>query len=253
MALLTTKNLTMQFGGITAVDNVDFMLEKGEIVGIIGPNGAGKSTMFNCITGVYTPTGGKVVFNGNDITNKGIHEIAKLGMTRTFQNIRLFPDMTVIENVLVGEHTKINVNFFETVFKPANYRRLEKNAYTSALNALNITQLEKYKYHDATSLPYGLQRRLEIARAIVSKPHLLLFDEPAAGMNENETLELAVLIKNLQMLGASILLIEHDMKLVMSVCDRVYVLNQGILIAEGSPSTIKSNPRVIEAYLGKAW
>ena len=250
-AVLSAKGVTQRFGGLVAVNNVDFELRKGEIVGIIGPNGAGKTTLFNCITGQYNPTEGHIYFHDKEITGMKPFDITKLGMCRTFQNIRLFSDMTSIENVMVGTHTRTNANLLDVIFHTKKHKMTEKAAREKAEEVLKLTDLYDFKYHYATSLPYGYQRRLEIARAMASDPEVLMFDEPAAGMNEQETSDLMAFIKQLQGLGYTILLIEHDMRLVMNVCERIYVLDHGTLIAQGCPDEIKSNPQVIEAYLGK--
>lgn len=248
--LLRATNITQRFGGLTAVDNVNFELNRGEVVGIIGPNGAGKTTFFNVLTGMYDPTEGKVYFKDRDITGMKPFEITECGLARTFQNIRLFSGMTVLENVMVGLTCRTKANLFDAVFRTPRHRNEEAAAEKRALEILEITDLADFRYHYATSLPYGLQRRLEIARAIASDPAVLLLDEPAAGMNEQETTDLMEFILKLKDLGYSILLIEHDMRFVMSICERIYVLNHGKLIAEGKPQEIKADPLVIEAYLG---
>jgi len=248
--LLRATNITQRFGGLTAVDNVNFELNRGEVVGIIGPNGAGKTTFFNVLTGMYDPTEGKVYFKDRDITGMKPFEITECGLARTFQNIRLFSGMTVLENVMVGLTCRTKANLFDAIFRTPRHRNEEASAEKRALEILEITGLADFRYHYATSLPYGLQRRLEIARAIASDPAVLLLDEPAAGMNEQETTDLMEFILKLKGLGYSILLIEHDMRFVMSICERIYVLNHGKLIAEGKPQEIKADPLVIEAYLG---
>ena len=249
--LLQASDITMRFGGLTAVDHVNMEVHKGEIVGIIGPNGAGKTTFFNIITGLYTPTEGKVYFGGKEITGLKPHVITSLGLTRTFQNIRLFQSMTVIENVMVGMYCREKDTFLKSIFSLPSHHRAERETEKKALELLELTGLDRYRYEYASSLPYGLQRRLEIARAIASNPEIVMLDEPAAGMNEQETTDLTAFIKQLQSLGYTILLIEHDMRLVMSITERIYVLNYGEMIATGTPEEIRSNPDVIEAYLGK--
>jgi branched-chain amino acid transport system ATP-binding protein len=249
--LLKTENVTQKFGGLVAVNNVSMELHRGEIVGIIGPNGAGKTTFFNDITGMYSPTEGIIYFKDQNITGKKPYEITELGMARTFQNIRLFERMTVLENVMLGMHTRTNSNLIDCIINNKKHKNSEKIAEERALEVLNLTGLSKYRYHYSTSLPYGLQRRLEISRALATNPEILLFDEPAAGMNELETTDLMEFIRMLQGMDYTILLIEHDMKFVMNLCDRIYVLDHGTLIAKGTPEEIKKNELVIEAYLGK--
>ena len=249
--LLSGRAVTQRFGGLTAVNNVDFDVEEQQIVGIIGPNGAGKSTLFNCITGIYKPTEGRIIYNGTDITGMKPYEVTKLGMLRTFQNIRLFNEMTVAENVMVGMHTRTKANLLSVIFRMSRHKNEEKEMEKKIDSLLALTGLTEYKYNYATSLPYGLQRRLEITRALAAEPKILLFDEPAAGMNEFETSDLMEFIRKLRDMGYTVLLIEHDMKLVMNICDIIYVLDQGLLIAHGPAEKIKNDPRVIEAYLGK--
>jgi len=249
--VLRTDKITQRFGGLVAVDEVSIELKKNEIVGIIGPNGAGKTTFFNAVTGMRVPTEGRVYYRDEEITGRKPYQITRLGLARTFQNIRLFHNMTAIENVMIGAHTRTKSNYLDAVFRTRRHKIAEKQAEDKALEVLKLTGIEQYKYDYATSLPYGLQRRLEIARAMASDPEILLFDEPAAGMNEQETSDLVEFIRELKGYGYSILLIEHDMKLVMNICERIYVLDHGALIAEGDPETIKANPSVIEAYLGK--
>lgn len=249
--ILRTENVTQRFGGLTAVSNVSVDLHENEIVGIIGPNGAGKTTFFNVLTGIYTPTEGKVYLDGEDITGKMPHEIAKLGMTRNFQNIRLFSNMTIIENIMTGIYCRKKANLLDSVLHTPRHKKEERETEEEALKYLDIVGLSDLRYDMATSLPYGQQRKLEIGRALASDPKVLLLDEPAAGMNDQETLDLAEFIKGLRDMGYSIVLIEHDMRLVMNVCDRIYVLNYGAQIAQGTPDEIKRNPEVIAAYLGE--
>ena len=249
--MLHAENITQRFGGMTAVDRVSVDLYQGEIVGIIGPNGAGKTTFFNVLTGIYTPTEGKVFLDGDDITGKMPHEIAKLGMTRNFQNIRLFNNMTILENVMAGMYCRKKANLFDSILHTKRHRQEERETEQEALKYIDIVGLSDYRYDMATSLPYGQQRKLEIGRALASDPKVLLLDEPAAGMNDQETIELADFIRNLREIGYNIILIDHDMRLVMNICDRIYVLNYGALIAQGTPDEIKKNPEVIAAYLGE--
>lgn len=250
MALLEVKGITKAFGGLIAVENVEFKVEKGEIVSIIGPNGAGKTTIFNMLTGVYKVNSGTIKFAGREIQNQAPKEIVKAGIARTFQNIRLFPTMRVIENVLVGEHINIGYSFFDLLFKTHKYKAEEKKSTQRAINLLDSLGLSGQIDNYAKNLPYGMQRKLEIARAIATKAKLIILDEPAAGMNPQESSELMNFILELRDRGQTILLIEHDMSVVMNISDRIYVIDHGRKIAEGFPSEISRNEQVIRAYLG---
>jgi branched-chain amino acid transport system ATP-binding protein len=247
---LSVENLTMKFGGLTALDDVSFEIRPGEILGLIGPNGAGKTTCFNAITGVYQPTSGRVLFLGKPLVKLQRHAITKLGIARTFQNIRLFKAMTALENVLVGADTHSRSGFIHSLLRTPMQRREEEAAHEHANELLRFMGLENKRDELAANLSYGDQRRLEIARAMATKPKLLCLDEPAAGFNPAEKQKLMELIRRVRDQGYTVLLIEHDMKLVMGVTDRIVVLEFGRKIAEGAPAEIRDNPAVIAAYLG---
>lgn len=248
--VLEIKNITKNFGGITALTDVSFHIKEGEIHGLIGPNGAGKTTMFNLITSMFPPTTGEITFFNEDITGIKPHKITSKGICRTFQNIRLFSEMTTIENVMVGAHSRSTSGVFRSVFRPKSQRTEERKIHEKAEELLELVGLSSFHNVVAKNLAYGQQRRLEIARALASDPKLLLLDEPAAGMNETETAGLFDLIKQVQARGVTVLIIEHDMPLVMKLCDHITVLNFGKKLAEGTPEEIQNNPAVIEAYLG---
>lgn len=251
MSILEVRDLTKHFDGIRAVEDVSFRINEGSIVSIIGPNGAGKTTLFNCLTGLTRPTKGTIHLLDADIAGLPPYAIVSRGIARTFQNIRLFRDMSVLDNVLVAQHMRIKTGFISTLVRGKSFSSAEREAREKALEYLAFVSLDSIEDVPAASLPYGDQRRLEIARALATEPAILLLDEPSAGMNPHETSNIMQLIKNLQRLGKTVIIIEHDMRLVMGISETVIVIDHGVKIAEGTPDAIKCNPLVIEAYLGK--
>lgn len=250
--VLKAQHLGIQFGGLKAVDDFNMEIGESELVGLIGPNGAGKTTVFNLITGVYKPTEGSFYLCGERMNGKKTHQIVHAGIARTFQNIRLFSQLSVLDNVKTGLHNQITYSFAESMFHLGSYRKKEKQMDEKAMELLRVFDLDGVADYKAANLPYGKQRKLEIARALATNPKLLLLDEPAAGMNPNETEELMETIEIVRKrFGVTVLLIEHDMKLVSGICEYLYVLNFGRLLAEGTPKEVLSNPEVVKAYLGE--
>ncbi|WP_302163671.1 ABC transporter ATP-binding protein [uncultured Clostridium sp.] len=252
MAMLDVKNLSISFGGLKAVDDFSITIEKGQLYGLIGPNGAGKTTIFNLLTGVYKPDGGRILLDGKDITGHKAIQINQAGIARTFQNIRLFKELSVLDNVKVGLHNHHKYSTLSGILRLPSYYKVEKEMDERAMELLKVFDLDKEFDYKASNLPYGKQRKLEIARALATEPKLLLLDEPAAGMNPNETAELMKTIRFVRdHFDMTVLLIEHDMKLVSGICERLAVLNFGHMLAEGPTSEVLSNPEVIKAYLGE--
>ncbi len=249
--LLKAENVSEVFGGLKAVSDFNVHIDQGELIGLIGPNGAGKTTAFNLITGVYQPTTGEITFNGKSIVGLKPYQITQRGIARTFQNIRLFSELSVLDNVKIAYHCHVKYGLLESVLRLGRYMKEEEEIEQESMKFLKIFKLEDKAQEQAKNLPYGAQRRLEIARALAAKPKLLLLDEPAAGMNPQETNELMEMIRWIRKkFGLTVLLIEHDMSLVMGICERIYVLEYGMIIASGTPDEIKNDPEVIRAYLG---
>ena len=250
--ILTVKDLSMRFGGLLAVDQVEFEVGTDEVFAIIGPNGAGKTTVFNCVGGFYRPTTGDILMDGQSITGQPSHKVARHGLVRTFQNVRLFKSLTVLENLLVAQHTQMQTGLVRGLFKAPSFRKSESEAKRRAAEWLDFMDIRQYANREAGTLAYGHQRRLEIARCMITKPRLLMLDEPAAGLNPQEKRDLQALIDQLRReFGVAVLLIEHDMSLVMGVSDRILVMEHGKPITTGLPEEVRTDPRVIKAYLGE--
>jgi branched-chain amino acid transport system ATP-binding protein len=250
-ALLETRGLSKTFGGLKAVQNVDLRVGANRVVSVIGPNGAGKTTFFNCLSGIYRPDGGEITLDGRDITGRAPHQVCKLGLSRTFQNIRLFPEMSVLENVLVAQFQHRSIAPGPLLLRSRRFCEQERQSRAEALEFLEFVGLARYAEAVSSNLAYGLQRRLEIARALATRPRILLLDEPAAGMNPQETVEMVQLISRIRERGLAVLLIEHHMKVVMSISDEILVLDHGVPIAHGTPGQVRNDPQVIKAYLGE--
>jgi len=250
MTLLRVENLSIQFGGVRAIQSLDFVINPGTIHSIIGPNGAGKTTLFNMITGIYTPTAGDIYLDNVPITGRRPHELARMGMSRTFQNLQIMKTMTALENVMVGRHLHLNRNLFSCLLRLPSVTRGERQARKRCVELMESVGLGAYIDADAGAMPYGALKRLEIARALAAEPKLLLLDEPAAGLNATETKEIDEVIVKVARSGVTVVLVEHDMKLVMGISDHILVLDYGRKLAEGTPEVVRANPAVIAAYLG---